>query len=105
MQVKTRLLKKIAWKSEEINFEFTSIGTPQKNGVIEQGFSALYSWVSTITLYMGIHEYLKTGICKKCTATANKFENIMVNLHEEKCAYEKFYCKIPDYAKHLKTLV
>ena len=28
----------------------------------------------------------------------------MVNPHKEKCAHEKFYKKIPDYAKYLNTL-
>ena len=30
-------------KFEEINFEFVSPSTPQKNGVIERGFTTLYS--------------------------------------------------------------
>ena len=43
----------------------------------------------------GIYENLNTYIWPECTATVEKPENIMVNLHEEKCAHEKFYGKIP----------
>ena len=50
-----------------------------------------------------LHENLNTGICPECAATATKLSNIMVNPHKEKCAHEKFYGKIPDYAKYLRT--
>ena len=48
---------------------------------------------------MVLNENLKTGLWPKCTSTAEKIENIMVNPPEEKCAHEKFYGKMPDYAK------
>ena len=51
----------------------------------------------------GLHENLKTVLWPKCVATVTKLENIMVNPHEEKCAHERFYGKIPDYAKYLRT--
>ena len=37
-----------AKKFEEINFEFISPGTPQKNGVIERGFATLYYWMKAM---------------------------------------------------------
>ena len=37
-----------------------------------------------------LHDKLKTGLWTKFVATATKLEDVMVNLHEEKCAYEKF---------------
>ena len=42
MQAKTRLMNKIAWNFQEIDFEITSPGTPQKTGIIEQGFDIIY---------------------------------------------------------------
>ena len=33
-----------------------------------------------------------------------KIENILVNLHKEKFSYEKFYGKMLDYTKQIKTL-
>ena len=59
-QEKTRLLKKIAQKNEEINFEFISPGTPQKNGVIEQGFAAIYYWIHTMMDHSGLPENINT---------------------------------------------
>ena len=88
---------------EEIKFEFTSLGTPQKNGVAEQGFATLYSRMLAIMMHMGLHKNFKTGLWIECTETVNKLESIMIKPHEEKCAHEKFYEKIPDYAKYLRT--
>ena len=70
--------------SEEIKFEFMSPGTPQKNGVVEQGFAALYSRMRAMMTHMGLHKNLKTGLCPECAATATKLKNIMVKPHEEK---------------------
>ena len=53
--------------------------------------------------HMVLHENINTGLFTKCAATANKLENIMINSHEEKCAHEKLYVKIPVYAKYLRT--
>ena len=88
---------------EEIKFEFTSPGTPQKNGVVERGFATLYSLMHAIMEHAGMHENLKTGLWSECASTATKLENIVVKPHEEKCPYEKFYRKIPYYAKYLRT--
>ena len=76
-----------------------SPGTPQKHYVIEWGFSTLYYQMCAMMSHAELHENLNTGLCRKCVATATKLENIMVNPHEEKCAYEKFTSKMPDYAK------
>ena len=56
------------------------------------------------TLYSQIHGNLKTGLWLECAATAKNLENVMLNPHEEKCAHDKFYGRIPDYAKYLKAL-
>ena len=44
---------------EEIKFEFTSPGTPQKNGVVERGFATLYSIMHTMMTHARLHENLK----------------------------------------------
>ena len=48
---------------------------------------------------------LNTELWPKWTETATKLENIMVSLHREKYAYEKFYSKMPDYTKYLNNFV
>ena len=87
-----------AEKLEEIKFKFISPVTPQKNGVVEQGFYTLHYQMRAMTAYVVIHENLKNGLRHKCAATPTKLENIIVKLHKEKCAHKKFYWKIPDYA-------
>ena len=90
---------KFTKKSVEIKFGFMSPGTPQKNGIVERGFSTLYSQIHAIMVHKGFHENLKTGIWPECAATATKLEKNMVNPHEEKGAHEKFYGKMLDYTK------
>ena len=45
---------------EEIKFEFTSPGTPQKSSVVEWVFATLYSRMCTMMAHVGLHENLKT---------------------------------------------
>ena len=105
MQVKTRILNKIKKQIEEINFEFTSPGTPNKNGLIEWVFATLYSWMHVMMAHAGQHENLNTGPWKKCATTATKLEDIITNPHKEEFTHKYFYGNIPYYAKHFKTLV
>ena len=79
---------------EEIKFEYTSPVTPQQNGMVKP-----YSRMCALMMHTELHKNLKTGIWPECAATATKLKNIMVNPYKEKCAHEKFYGKIPDYAK------
>ena len=104
MQVKTRLLKNCAKYFKEIHFEFMWSGTPQQNGVIEWESAKIYFWIHAMMAHTGLYEKIKTGLWPECATTVTKLENIIVNQHEEKCAHKKFYEKIPDYEKHLRTL-
>ena len=73
-QAKTRLLKKLRLKFEEIDFEFTPTGNPRKNDVIEWGFATLYSWMRMMMTHAGLHENLNTGLWPKCADTMTKPE-------------------------------
>ena len=87
--------RKLGETNEEIKFEFMSLGTPKQNGVIKQVFATLYSQMRMVMAHMRLHENPNISIWTKCALTATKPENIMVNPHEEKCAYKKFYGKTP----------
>ena len=50
---------------EGITFEFTSPGTPQKNGLVEQGFFTLYYRMRAMMMHMVLHEKLKIRIWPK----------------------------------------
>ena len=102
-QVKIRLSKKKNF--QEIKFEFTSLGNPQQNGMLERIFATLHSVMCVMMTQVGLHENLRTGIWPDCAATATKLENIMVNPHKNKCSHENFYGKILDYTIYLRTLV
>ena len=47
---------------EEINFEFMSPGTTQKNDVVELGFATFYSWDRVMMAHSGLHKNLKTSL-------------------------------------------
>ena len=90
------LEENFAKNTEEIDFEFTSSGTPQKNVMVEWGLATLYSYMRMMMEHAILHKNLKTVLWTKYTETMTKIENIMVNPHEEKCANEKFYGNIID---------
>ena len=71
--------------------------------MVERVFATLYSWMRTMMAHMGLYYNPKTGLWTEFTETANTLENIMLNMYKEKCAFEKFYGKMPDYAKYSKT--
>ena len=97
-QAKKRLSKKIAQK-KRINLFWTYFTRYYiKNGVVERWFVTLYSWIYIIMVHTGLNDTLKTGLWPECAATVTELENILVNLHKEKCAYDKFYVNITDYA-------
>ena len=62
---------------KEINFECTSLGSPQKNVVIEQGFDALYSHMRTMMAKMGIPQNLKACLFPEYAATENKLDKTL----------------------------
>ena len=47
--------------SKEINFELTSLGTPQKKSMLERGIATLYSRMRTMMMFARLHENLKTA--------------------------------------------
>ena len=70
---------------EEIKFEVTSSGTPQKNGVVEREFATIYSRMCAMMAQVVLHENLNTALWPKCAATTTKPRKIMVNPHKKMC--------------------
>ena len=50
----------------------------------------------------GMDENDRAKYWTKATSTATQLSNIMVAKHGGQCLYERFYCTIPDYTKHLR---
>ena len=67
---------------EEIKFEFMSPGTPQKNGVVGQGFDTAYYRMRAIMAHTVIHGKLSTELWFECVATKKNLK-IMVNPYEK----------------------
>ena len=57
---------------EEIDFEFTPPGTPQKNMMIERVFDTLYYRMHVMMAPIVIHKNLKTGLWTEYAATVTK---------------------------------
>ena len=49
-----------------------------------------------IMVHATVHEYLNRGILSEFTAAVIKLVNIVVNHHEEKYSYKKFFRKVTD---------
>ena len=71
-QVKNTLEENSAENVEEMNFEFTPPGTPQKNMMIERVFDTLYYRMHVMMAPIVIHKNLKTGLWTKYAATVTK---------------------------------
>ena len=52
-----------------------------------------------------LHENFNTGLWPKYAVTKIKLYNIMINPHKEKCAQEKLYKKLSEYAKYFINFV
>ena len=61
-----------AKRFEEIKSEFTSPGTPQKNGMVKRVFATLYSQMRGMMYHARLHENLNTGLWSKCATTTTK---------------------------------
>ena len=51
---KNTLDENCAENFEGVNFEFTSLDTQQKNGILERGFTTFYSRIHTMVEHTGL---------------------------------------------------
>ena len=52
---------------------------------------------------VGLQKNFRSGLRTECMATMTKIKDIMVNIQKYKCDYNKFYRKMTDYEKYLRT--
>ena len=97
----TKLSERIKKEELNINIEFTSPNTPQFNGQVERSFATLWGRVRAMLNGAGFEEDVREGLWAECAATATKLSNLSTK-DNEKCPYEKFYGKKPNYIKNLK---
>jgi hypothetical protein len=84
-----------------INFEFTSPGTPQHNGVVERSFATLYGRVRSMMNAAKITEEKRKQLWAECASTATDIDNIVAA--KETTPYRAFYGKDPKYLNHLRV--
>ena len=80
-----------------------SPGTTQENGVVEQLFATIHSWIQLMMLHAVLYEKLTTGIWPEFMTITIKLDNSIFNPHKEKCAYEKLYKNMNNYAKYFNN--
>ena len=74
-----------------IQFEYTTPGTPQYNGRIERRFATLYSRVRALLNAAELPESLRGGLWAEAAARAEEDENIAVTRSRPVPAYTQFY--------------
>jgi len=86
-----------------INFEFTSKGTPQHNGIVERRFATLYGRIRSMLHGCGCPEKLKYKLWAECANTSGDLFNIQTHQADHKSPYEAFYGTLPPFARNLRT--
>ena len=77
-----------------------SLGTPQQSIMVKQGLATVYYRVIIMMAHMELNENPRTDLWPEYATTMTKPETLWSTCTKKKCAYEKFYGDIPDYAKY-----
>ena len=77
--------------------------TPQQNGVVERKFATLFGRSRAMLNQAGFNEELRHGLWAEAANLATLLDSITVKAGEEKCAYEKFFGKLPKWVRYLRT--
>jgi hypothetical protein len=86
-----------------ITFEYTSAGTPQRNGRVERKFATLFGRVRAMLNYAGLPMVVRAKIWAEAANTAQKMDNIMVGSNKPESPYRAFHKKDPPYMTNMKT--
>ena len=86
-----------------IQFEFTSAGTPQQNGVVERAFATLWGRVRAMLNHARLPKDKRNQLWAECAGTATKLENLMCSTMSEVSPHEQFYGELPKYSRHLRV--
>ena len=88
----------------KIDFEYTSVGTPQQNGVTERAFATLYGRVRAMLNRAGLKGTMREKLWAECAMTATFLDGIHSNKMGAKSKWESFYKENPIFADNLRTL-
>ena len=84
-------------------FEFTALGTPQQNSVVERKIPTLMGRARAMLIQAGINAKEKGEFWCEVISTATNLDNIMVRPHRTKPPFTLFYNKDAKYMKHLSS--
>ena len=98
-----KLEEKVIDENMKINFEYTSAGTPQQNGVAERAFATLYGRVRAMLNRAGFKGAMREKLWAECAMTATFLDGILSNKVGAKSKWEKFYKETPRFADKLRT--
>ena len=82
-----------------IQFEYTSPGTPQQNGIVERACATLQGRVRAMMNGADFTEKKRGDMWAEAANTSTILDCIMVDDPKQKCSYFKFYGKEPKYAR------
>jgi hypothetical protein len=86
-----------------IQFEYTSPGTPQRNGRVERKFATLYGRVRAMYDFANVEESIRVGTWTECANTAFDIDNLIVSNNKPVSSYPSFYEEDPKYIKQMRT--
>ena len=70
-----------------IRVEFTAPRTPQQNGKVERGFSALYNHVRSMLSQAKLEQQMKQTVWDECCNTATILDNLTVKKGSPSSSY------------------
>ena len=97
------LQKKCDKQNLGVTFEFTALGTPQQNSVVERRIQTLMGRARAMLIQAGIDSKEKGDFWSEVISTATNMDNIMMRPDRLKPPYTLFYNKDAKFMKHLRT--
>jgi hypothetical protein len=84
----------------QIQFEYTSPGTPQYHGRVERKFATLYGKIRTILDTTETPEHIRKGLWAEAANWVTHIENCIVTSTKRVPSYVQFYGKPPNISTH-----
>ena len=85
----------------DARFEFSALGTPQQNCVVERTFAMLYGRVRAMLNYANIEGDIHKSLWAECRKTATDLVGILYEKNQIENSYTKTLKKNPGFISHL----
>jgi len=92
-------------KDLRIIFDYTALGMPEQNGVVERAFATMLEKTRAIMNGAGFDEKKRHLFWTEATNTVTHLENIMIRKGMTRTPHYLFYVSDTPYTKHLQVFV